>query len=368
MSRMRREYQGLRCECGRDRRRRPLQLRLCVCPNPDREQSRTSDGLARRTPTSVSPDRPSVPRADALRTLYPSRPPHLYPPDALGRRAVSCRRPVRATTRRAQTVRRPRRRVRRGVSPSTSGAPPAPRAASRRQRSLEQAQRLRSLAARARRSDAQAVFLCGLIDTSAGEVLGALRRALPASVPVIACNGVLPAALVFERAGPAARGTYVSLTGLANERLGPQGRRSCASSVPRNRAAGRHRCRVRGGSGRLLLDAIARSDGTRASVSSELFRARVHNGLLGSFAIGADGDPTPAPVTIVRLEHGGGIDVVESYEGARVERVIRPPRWLLGKERLGHSPLARSPYFPDFISACRSFLGPYRRSPQPPEP
>jgi DNA-binding SARP family transcriptional activator/ABC-type branched-subunit amino acid transport system substrate-binding protein/DNA-binding beta-propeller fold protein YncE len=192
--------------------------------------------------------------------------------------------------------------------------------------------RLRSLAARARRSDAQAVFLCGLIDTSAGEVLGALRRALPASVPVIACNGVLPAALVFERAGPAARGTYVSLTGLANERLAPAGKaflREFGSTQPGGRVdiAAVYAAEA----AELLLDAIARSDGTRASVSSELFRARVHNGLLGRFAIDADGDPTPAPVTIVRLERGGGIDVVESYEGARVERVIRPPRWLLGK-------------------------------------
>jgi hypothetical protein len=34
----------------------------------------------------------------------------------------------------------------------------------------------------------------------------------------------------------------------------------------------------------LLLDAIARSDGTRASVSAQLFRARVRDGLVGSFA------------------------------------------------------------------------------------
>src|SRR5439155_26580771 len=45
--------------------------------------------------------------------------------------------------------------------------------------------RLRAIAGRARRSDAHAVFLCGLIDTSVGEVLAALRRALPPSVRVV---------------------------------------------------------------------------------------------------------------------------------------------------------------------------------------
>jgi hypothetical protein len=55
----------------------------------------------------------------------------------------------------------------------------------------------------------------------------------------------------------------------------------------------------------------------------------VQDGFLGSFAIDADGDPTPAPVTIVRLEHGGGANIVASYEGARVDRVITPPRRLL---------------------------------------
>jgi ABC-type branched-subunit amino acid transport system substrate-binding protein len=192
--------------------------------------------------------------------------------------------------------------------------------------------RLRPLAARARRSDPQAVFLCGLIDTSAGEVLALLRRALPPSVPLIACNGVLPVALLFKRAGPAARGTYVSLAGLANERLAPAGKafvREFGATQPGGKV--NVDAVYAGQAAKLLLDAIARSDGTRASVSSELFDARVRRGLLGSFAIDSNGDPTPAPIAIVRLERGGGANVVESYEGARVDRVIRPPRRLLGK-------------------------------------
>jgi hypothetical protein len=187
------------------------------------------------------------------------------------------------------------------------------------------------LAARARRSDAEAVFLCGLIDTNVGEVLAALRRALP-SVPVIGCDGLLPASLLFERAGPAARGTYVSIEGLVNERLGAAGKtflRDFSATQPGAKVdiAAVYAAQA----AELLLDAIARSNGTRASVSSELFETRVRDGLLGSFAIDVNGDPTATPITILRLEHGGGTNVVANYEGARVDRVIMPPRRLLAQ-------------------------------------
>jgi YVTN family beta-propeller protein len=194
--------------------------------------------------------------------------------------------------------------------------------------------RLSMLAARARRSRPQAVYLCGLIDDGAGKVLAALRRALPKAVPLVGCDGLLPASLLFEQAGPAARGTYISIEGLVNERLGPTGKRflrDFGATQPGSRVdiAAVYAAQA----AELLLAAIARSDGTRASVSSELLESRVDAGLLGSFAIDADGDPVPAPVTIVRLEHGGGSDVIASHEGARVDRVIIPSRRLFEQKR-----------------------------------
>ena len=54
----------------------------------------------------------------------------------------------------------------------------------------------------------------------------------------------------------------------------------------------------------VLLDEIARSDGTRASVVEELFRTKVTNGILGSFSFDRDGHIVPAPVGIFRYEAG----------------------------------------------------------------
>ncbi len=54
-------------------------------------------------------------------------------------------------------------------------------------------------------------------------------------------------------------------------------------------------------SAEILLDAIARSDGTRSSVTKELFKTRVENGILGKIRFDKNGDPVEAPVTIWRV-------------------------------------------------------------------
>ena len=51
----------------------------------------------------------------------------------------------------------------------------------------------------------------------------------------------------------------------------------------------------------ILLDAIARSDGTRASVTREVFRARVEDGILGDIRFDRNGDLVDAPFTFFRI-------------------------------------------------------------------
>jgi ABC-type branched-subunit amino acid transport system substrate-binding protein len=78
----------------------------------------------------------------------------------------------------------------------------------------------------------------------------------------------------------------------------------------------------------VLLDAIARSDGGRSSVTRALLATRVRGGILGSFGFDAGGDPTMAPITIVRARRPNGAASVESIDGADVVAVINPPRTL----------------------------------------
>jgi hypothetical protein len=73
----------------------------------------------------------------------------------------------------------------------------------------------------------------------------------------------------------------------------------------RSAVARRHYAAAHGAQGaEILLDAIARSDGTRASVTDEVRRTQVRNGILGDIAFDGRGDLVEAPITILRFTRG----------------------------------------------------------------
>ena len=74
----------------------------------------------------------------------------------------------------------------------------------------------------------------------------------------------------------------------------------------------------------LVLRAIARSDGTRASVLSHLRASRVKDGILGTFSFDDKGDVTPGWVPIVRYTRPAK-GTAAHLKGAVVDRVVRLP-------------------------------------------
>jgi branched-chain amino acid transport system substrate-binding protein len=188
------------------------------------------------------------------------------------------------------------------------------------------------LAARVARSGAQAVFLGGLLDTNAAGVVRDLRAGLDPSVDLLGPDGLIPLGLLVEKAGKAAFGVHVSITGVVSERLPPGGARFVEAFGRMQPGVEIEPSAVYAAQAtEVLLDAIARSDGTRGSVLDELFRTRVQNGLLGSFGFDRNGDTTESPITILRVAGGGGSNTVMSVEGGVVEGVVRPsPRLVAG--------------------------------------
>ena len=185
------------------------------------------------------------------------------------------------------------------------------------------------LGAQADRLQPDVVFLGGGLYSNGGAVIAEVRSRLGRDVPILAAE-FLPVSGLFKQVGPAARGVYVSLIGLTADGLPPAGRRylrrfgatqpggtADVSSVYAAQAL------------ELLLDAIARSDGTRASVTTEVFRSRIANGLTGNVTIAPTGDLRRSPITILRAARAGGRNVVQGYEGAVVDRVIVPPERLV---------------------------------------
>jgi len=189
------------------------------------------------------------------------------------------------------------------------------------------------IARRVAAAGATAVFVGGLVDTNAGGVVRELRARLGDRADVLGPSGLTPVSLLVRSSDRAALGMYLSLAGVVTEGLPPAGRRwakrfgETQSGVPVEPSAV-----YAAQATEVLLDAIARSDGTRASVVRELFATRVTDGLLGSFGFDANGDISESPVTIVRIQRPGSANTIGDVGGARIAKIERPSPKLVAVE------------------------------------
>ena len=161
-----------------------------------------------------------------------------------------------------------------------------------------------ALAARIANTRADGVFVAGTVDENGPTLVRALRARLGAQETILAPDGFTPIAALLAGAGSAAEGMTVSVAETDSSRLGREGARfvkrfsaAVGSAVQPYSISAAQATEV-------LLDAIARSDGTRASVDSELAAERVVGGILGTFHFNANGDTNAGVVTVYRIEHG----------------------------------------------------------------
>ncbi|MDQ2984101.1 MAG: ABC transporter substrate-binding protein [Actinomycetota bacterium] len=189
----------------------------------------------------------------------------------------------------------------------------------------------RSLAGRVARTRAQGVFI-GDANLNGEQLIRDLRARLGPRVKILLNNAWLPVRQLIEKTGPAAVGVYVPYYSLADGLLPPAGKRfvrelganepapiQSFGAAPAAQAA------------QILLDAIARTDGSRAAVNREVHAAQVENGLLGNFRFNADGDVVPAPFTIFRIVGGtppSGTNIAD-FDGAVADRAVSIPERLL---------------------------------------
>jgi branched-chain amino acid transport system substrate-binding protein len=193
------------------------------------------------------------------------------------------------------------------------------------------------LAERVADSGAQGVYLSGLVHNNGGEVLRALRARLGDQVDMMAPDGFAPPALLIEAAGKeAARGVFLATNAQVAERLPPAGlafmerfaRTQPGVTVEVFAAYAAQATEA-------LLAALARSDGTRASVVDELFRVRLPGSLLGDIAFDHRGDVIRPRVTVLRVTGGGGSFNIASAEGGVVERIYEPSTRLVERSPTG---------------------------------
>ena len=154
------------------------------------------------------------------------------------------------------------------------------------------------LARRIAATRADGVMLSAFLYDSTPALLRDLRARLGPGVTLIGSEDFQPS---FALAGPAALGVYYAYPGADPSLLPPAGKRFMKDLKARTGKPGQFYTAAAAQSAEILLDAIARSDGTRSSVTKELFKTRVENGILGNIRFDKNGDPVEAPVTIWRV-------------------------------------------------------------------
>jgi len=185
-----------------------------------------------------------------------------------------------------------------------------------------------SLANRLRRSHVNAVFVAALENDRSAAFIRAMRREL-ARLTILAPDAFLPAFDQVHEIGPAAVGMYVSGAKVTDptRQLPSAGRRFTKAFGATQRGRNLNIfAPYAAQAAEVLLDAISRSDGTRASVARELLRVRLSDSIFGPFTFDRNGDSTTNLLPIFRVARSKP-NVL--YPTDRVVTVIRVPARLL---------------------------------------
>lgn len=178
-----------------------------------------------------------------------------------------------------------------------------------------------AVASKIQQSGAEAVFLGGIICNNGGKLIKDLRAGLGPNVTLIGPDGFTPISATVQGAGTEAEGMYVSVAGFPNQRLGKTGRTFVKSFAKFQKTKSVDPYAVYAGqAAQVLLNAIANSNGTRASVTAQLFKTKVVGGILGTFVIDPNGDTNLKAISIYKVVGGQG----------PFDRLISPPKSLTG--------------------------------------
>jgi branched-chain amino acid transport system substrate-binding protein len=154
-----------------------------------------------------------------------------------------------------------------------------------------------------KKSGAQGVFLGGLICENGGKLIKDLRAGAP-NVKILAPDGFTPISADVQQSSGKAEGMTVSVAGLPNEKLPPAGQAFVKAFAKANGGKQPDPYSVyAAAAAQVFLNAIGKSDGSRASVTDEMFKVKTST-VLGNIAFNANGDVTSNPVTIYKIKGG----------------------------------------------------------------
>jgi branched-chain amino acid transport system substrate-binding protein len=162
-------------------------------------------------------------------------------------------------------------------------------------------------------SGAQSVYLGGIVCNNGVKLLKDLRAVLGPDVVFVGPDGWTPYSATLG-AGSAAQGMYVSYAGYPLEKLPLAGKQFMAAfgkvlHLPKGQLPPPYSV-YQAQSAQIMLAAIGRSDGTRASVVKEMFKTNIKAGIMGTFNFDKNGDTVPTKaITFDVLKGKTGIPV-----------------------------------------------------------
>jgi branched-chain amino acid transport system substrate-binding protein len=168
-----------------------------------------------------------------------------------------------------------------------------------------------AIANRIKATNADSVYLGGIVCNNGAKLLKDLRAVLGPNPVFVGPDGWTPYSATLA-AGTAAQNMYVSYAGQPLERLGPTGKAFIKAfkkylgikTLPPPYAV------YQAQAAQIILDAIKRSNGTRASVTSQMFKTKVTNGIMGSFHFDKNGDIAPLKwISFDQLRGNNGVAV-----------------------------------------------------------
>jgi branched-chain amino acid transport system substrate-binding protein len=151
-------------------------------------------------------------------------------------------------------------------------------------------------------SGADAVFLGGLIDENGAQLIKDKVSVLgknDGKVKLFAPDGFTTQQTIDE-AGASAAGMFMSVAGVPIDQFTGAGKTFADAFKPKIGGKPVDPYAIYGAqAAQVVLDAIGRSDGTRASVIEQVFATDVTDGYVGSFKINENGDPADAAGAVV---------------------------------------------------------------------
>ena len=172
-----------------------------------------------------------------------------------------------------------------------------------------------ALATKIKGTGADALYIGGLVCENGGKLIKDMRSTLGPKVKLILPDGFTPISAVAQGAGAAAEGAYVSVAGVPNSKLKGAGKAFLAAFTKQLHGTPPDPYAVYAAQAMVvMLNAISKSNGTRASVVQQILKTNLHQQHhRDGQASMPQGDVQGGPVAIYRIKAGKSTDYTVMY-------------------------------------------------------